>query len=89
MIYLDYAASAPPFPQVADRVHQVMTDCFGNPGAIHGAATDGRGILQESRRTLAKLLKVREQEIFFTSGGTEANNWAVNWAAATAKESTF
>lgn len=77
MIYLDYAASAPPFPQVADRVHQVMTDCFGNPGAIHSAATDGRGILQESRRTLAKLLKVREQEIFFTSGGTEANNWAV------------
>ena len=77
MIYLDYAASAPPFPQVADRVHQVMTQCYGNPGAIHAAAAEGRGILQESRRTLAKLLKVREQEIFFTSGGTEANNWAV------------
>ena len=77
MIYLDYAASAPPFPQVADRVHQVMTECYGNPGAIHAAAADGRGILQEARRTLAKLLKVREQEIFFTSGGTEANNWAV------------
>ena len=77
MIYLDYAASTPPFPQAADRVRDVMLDCYGNPGAIHGAAADGRGILQESRRTLAKLLKVREQEIFFTSGGTEANNWAV------------
>ena len=52
MIYLDYAASAPPFPQVADRMHQVMTDCFGNPGAIHGAATDGRG----NGRSLLRLL---------------------------------
>lgn len=77
MIYLDYAASAPPYPQAAEKQLQVMTDTFGNPGAIHTAGNRARRILQESRRTLARLLNVREQEIFFTSGGTEANNWAV------------
>ena len=77
MIYLDYAASAPPYPQVAERVAQVMTESFGNPGAIHGPGNQARRILQESRRTVARLLGVREQEVFFTSGGTEANNWAV------------
>ena len=77
MIYLDYAASAPPYPQVAERVAQVMTEFFGNPGAIHGPGNQSRRILQESRRTVARLLGVREQELFFTSGGTEANNWAV------------
>ena len=77
MIYLDYAASAPPYPQVAERVAQVMTESFGNPGAIHGPGNQARRILQESRQTVARLLGVREQEVFFTSGGTEANNWAV------------
>lgn len=77
MIYLDYAASAPPFPQAVEKVRQVMLEAYGNPGAIHMAGAEGRGYLQESRRTLAKQLRVREQEIFFTSGGTEANNWAV------------
>ena len=77
MIYLDYAASAPPYPQAAQRQLEVMTEAFGNPGAIHAAGNQARRILQESRRTIAKLLKVREQEVFFTSGGTEANNWAV------------
>lgn len=77
MIYLDYAASAPPYPQAAERMQQVMLESFANPGAIHAAGSQARRILQESRRTLARLLNVREQEIFFTSGGTEANNWAV------------
>ena len=77
MIYLDYAASAPPYPQVAEKVRQVMIDAYGNPGAIHQAGNHARWILHESRRCLARLLNVREQEVFFTSGGTEANNWAV------------
>ena len=77
MIYLDYAASAPPYPQAAEKQFQIMMETFGNPGAIHTAGNQARRVLQESRRALAKLLHVREQEIFFTSGGTEANNWAV------------
>ena len=77
MIYLDYAASAPPYPQAIERQAEVALRAFGNPGAVHASGNRARRLLQESRRSLARLLKVREQEIFFTSGGTEANNWAV------------
>ena len=77
LIYLDYAASSPPYPQVAEKVQQVMLEAYGNPGALHLAGGQARGILREARRTIARLLNVREQEVFFTSGGTEANNWAV------------
>jgi len=77
MIYLDYAASAPPFEACAALVQQVMCAAYANPGALHRAGGNARQLLQESRRTLAGLLNVRDREVFFTSGGTEANNWAV------------
>lgn len=77
MIYLDYAASSPPYPQAAEKQLAVMLDTYGNPGAIHGPGNQARQVLQRARRSLARLLNVREQEVFFTSGGTEANNWAV------------
>ena len=79
LIYLDYAASAPPYPQAAQRQLQVMTECFANPGAIHSAGNRARQLLHQSRAVIARLLNVREQEVFFTSGGTEANNWAVKY----------
>ena len=82
MIYLDYAASSVPFPEAAEEMRRVMLEQFGNPGALHGAAAGPRQILQEARKTLAGLLKVRPEEIFFTSGGTEANNWAVKLSCA-------
>lgn len=77
MIYLDYAASSPPFPQVIDEMGAVAAAHFGNPGALHKYGADARGILQKSRLLLAQSTNVRPEEIFFTSGGTEANNWAV------------
>lgn len=79
MIYLDYAASAPPYPQAAQQQLEVSLCAFGNPGAIHTAGNQSRKILHDSRLSIARLLKVREQEVFFTSGGTEANNWAVKF----------
>ena len=82
MIYLDHAASFPPFSEVLDRVSEVAAEAFGNPGAIHRAGANARKILQESRFALARLTNVRPEEIFFTSGGTEANNWAIQIAAA-------
>ena len=77
MIYLDCAASCPPFPEVVSRVSTVAAESFGNPGALHRAGASGRQILQSSRSMLAQLTNVRPEEIFFTSGGTESNNWAV------------
>lgn len=82
MIYLDYAASAPPYPEAAETVQTTMLEQFGNPGGIHGPGGAARGILQRARKTLSGLLNVRPEEVFFTSGGTEANNWAVKMACA-------
>ena len=84
MIYLDYAASSPPFPQVIDEVGTVAREHFGNPGAIHRQGTGARIILQKSRSVVAQLTNVRPEEIFFTSGGTESNNWAIAAGCAAA-----
>ena len=77
MIYLDYAASSPPFPEVISLVSSLSADTYGNPGALHSAGAKSRQILQQSRFSLARQLQVRPEELFFTSGGTESNNWAV------------
>lgn len=77
MIYLDYAASSPPFPEVVQKISVVSQNIFGNPGALHAAGAQARKILQNSRSVLAQKINVRPEEIFFTSGGTESNNWAI------------
>ena len=82
MIYLDYAASSIPFPDAVARVCQVSAEAYGNPGSIHQAGANARRILQESRRTIARLANVRPEEVFFTSGGTESNNWAIRMGSA-------
>ena len=82
MIYLDYAASSPPWQEAAQTVWDAMLMQFGNPGALHRAGADARYLLQQSRKTIAQLLGVRAEEVFFTSGGTEANNWAVKMGCA-------
>lgn len=77
MIYLDYAASCVPFAEAAELHCRLSLACYAGPGALHGPGSEARGILNKSRKTLARLLAVRDREVFFTSGGTESNNWAV------------
>ena len=77
MIYLDYAASTPPYDTVYPCMTQVATDVFGNPSSRHAAGTAARRWLRQSRLTVAQLLGVQPQEIIFTSGGTESNNTAL------------
>ena len=77
MIYLDYAATFPPFPEVITTYAQIASDVFGNPAAIHSAGSRARAVLHSSRKSLAGLLNVRPEELYFTSGATESNNWAV------------
>jgi len=84
MIYLDYAASSPPFPEVIDRISSVSTDAYGNPGALHSSGAQARKLLQESRFVLARTINVLPEEIFFTSGGTESNNWAIRIGCSSA-----
>lgn len=77
MIYLDYAAHFPMSRDAADKMLETLRLELGSPGGIHSAAAEARAIVQQSRKELAELLKVRPQELFFTSGGTESNNWAI------------
>jgi len=77
MIYLDYAASSPPFPAVIEKMNATAMNTFGNPGALHTAGAAARIILQHSRQQIASALQVRPEEVIFTSGGTESNNLAL------------
>ena len=77
MIYLDYAAHFPTPWDVSDKILELMQLELGSPGGIHSASAEARAFIQQSRKELAELLHVRPQEIFFTSGGTESNNWAI------------
>ena len=77
MIYLDYAASGIPYEACIELFCQLSLGHYANPGAVHTPGSIARGILNRSRRTMARLLSVRDREVFFTSGGTEANNWGI------------
>lgn len=76
-IYLDNAATTPLLPEVAEAMYQMMLNDFGNPSSIHAHGRKVRSMVEESRKTVAKLLNVSPGEIFFTSGGTEADNMAI------------
>ena len=81
MIYLDNAATTRPSKAAADAALAVMTEDFGNPSSLHTLGYNASRRLDEARKSVADVLNVREDEICFTSGGTEANNLAVIGAA--------
>jgi len=76
-IYLDNAATTPLDPMVLDAILPYMQDKYGNPSSIHSFGRESKAAIEESRRKIADYLKVSPGEIFFTSGGTEANNMAL------------
>lgn len=80
MLYLDNAASARPHPTVIARVTEVLQNDFGNASAPHGLGHRAKAILEESRVTIAESLHALPEEIFFASGGTEANNLTIRGA---------
>lgn len=79
--YLDYAASAPPRPEVLRTMWPYLTGAFANPAAQHEPGEEARAVLEEARRRLADILGARPAEIVFTSGGTEADNAATKGIA--------
>jgi cysteine desulfurase len=81
MIYLDNSATTKPFPEVVDSFVTVATKYFGNPSSLHELGMKAERLLTQSREQVAKLLGVKPGEIIFTSGGTEANNFAIKGVA--------
>ncbi|AYV67284.1 MULTISPECIES: cysteine desulfurase family protein [Niallia] len=76
-IYVDHAATSPMHPKVIDRMYEVMKDQFGNPSSIHAYGRQARNILDNARAVVASSIGAHENEIIFTSGGTEADNYAI------------
>jgi cysteine desulfurase len=76
-VYFDNAATTPLDPEVLKQMCAVMETTFGNPSSIHAFGREARTLIEKSRKTVAGLLHTSPAEIFFTSGGTEADNMAI------------
>lgn len=80
-VYLDNSATTVCFGEVAQLMHKIMCEDYGNPSSMHHKGVEAEQYLRYARETLAKILKVNEKEILFTSGGTESDNIALIGAA--------
>ena len=80
-IYLDNSATTRPFDEVIELLSRIQRDNYGNPSSLHSRGIAAEKLLVEARRSIASLLQCRENEIYFTSSGTEANNLALKGAA--------
>jgi len=76
-VYLDNSATTRVFPEVAELMTKIMCEDYGNPSSLHIKGLQAEQYLRYAKETLAKLLKVSEKEIIFTSGGTESDNLAL------------
>lgn len=76
-VYLDNSATTRVFPEVAELMTKIMCEDYGNPSSLHMKGVQAESYLRYAKETLAKILKVNEKEIFFTSGGTESDNMAL------------
>ena len=82
-VYLDNAATTKLDENVLKAMMPLMVEDFGNPSSIHSFGRKTRAVIETARKTVAKLLNVTPAEIFFTSGGTEADNMAINQSITT------
>jgi cysteine desulfurase len=76
-VYLDYAATTPTDPEVLEVMTPYFTEFFGNPSSIYSLASKSRAAIEKARGQVAAALAAQPEEIFFTSSGTEADNWAL------------
>jgi len=76
-VYLDNSATTRVFPEVAELIRKIMCEDYGNPSSLHMKGVYAEQNIRQAKETLAKILKVNEREILFTSGGTESDNLAI------------
>lgn len=87
MIYLDHAATAPLRKEALHAMLPFLTENYGNPSAVYAAGRRARQAVSQARREIAETIGCLPEEIYFTSGGTEADNWALLAAAEAARQS--
>lgn len=81
LIYLDHAATTAVHPDVLKEMLPYFTDRFGNPSSVYGFAANNKNKLTEARETIAGALGAKPEEIYFTAGGSESDNWALKCTA--------
>lgn len=76
-VYLDNSATTKCYKGVVDVVSKVMSEDYGNPSSVHKKGLEGEQYIRNAKETFARILKVQEKELYFTSGGTESDNLAL------------
>ncbi|MBM4763002.1 cysteine desulfurase family protein [Bacillus sp. B15-48] len=79
-IYFDNSATTKPYPEVTNKVVKMLTNTYGNPSSLHRLGKESKMEIETARQIIADSLDVNSDEIYFTSGGTEANNLAIKGA---------
>lgn len=85
-VYLDYAATTPVDPEVIRAMIPYLSEVWGNPSSIHACGLEARASVEDAREKIASLIGANKSEIYFTSGGTEADNWALKGIAYANRE---
>ena len=81
MIYFDNSATTKPYPEALATYTEVATRIWGNPSSLHNLGSQATRILEASRKQIAELIGKKAKEIYFTSGGTEGDNWILKGVA--------
>lgn len=81
LIYLDNAATTKTAPEVVDAMLPYFTEHFGNPSSVYGFAAANKEVITKQREIIAKALGAKTEEIYFTAGGSESDNWALKATA--------
>jgi cysteine desulfurase len=84
--YFDYAATTPLDSEVLKEMLPHMEENFGNPSSVYSYGREARKVIDDSREKVAKIIGAQSKEIFFTSGGTESDNWAIKGTAFANKD---
>lgn len=80
-VYLDNAATTSMLPEVIDTMKSYMTEYYGNPSGLYSVGFKVKNILDDCRKTIAQTINVSPKQIYFTSGGTEGDNWVIKGVA--------
>ena len=81
VVYMDYSATTYVKPEVLEEMLPYFTNKFGNPSAFYGVSRESRMAVDTARERVAKVLNADTNEIYFTGGGSEADNWAIKGIA--------
>jgi cysteine desulfurase len=85
-VYMDHAATTPVRPEVVEVMLPYFSEWFGNPSSLYALAREAKEAVEEARGRVAAAIGASPEEVYFTSGGTEADNWAVKGVAAASRK---